>query len=571
MEKKSSAYGWVVTFSGTGINLALGALYAWSVFKKPLESAYGLNDKQSALPYSVAIIIFAVAMVLAGKMQDRLGPRIVATVGGALVFLGFLLSSFAVPGNALTFLVVGFGVLAGTGIGFGYASATPPAVKWFPPIKKGLITGLVVGGFGLASVYVAPMTTALINSKAPAAVKATAPEEAARAAERTRVLLVELKAEGIAKSENIEMAAAREEAAPLVAAEEKAKADAKAKSTVKPSLGEQMARLKAYIADPAAAKATAAEKKAKAVEAVKAGFVLTRAGEIAAAEGIPMSEAVIKAAPAVSEEMDAKAKEDARKYISAASFAFRTLAIIFGIMVLVFAQFLKNPPAGYKPTAAAPVAAKKNGNAPTQGVDYTVSEMLKTPQFYLIWIMFVFGSGAGLMVISFIGKLAKELYDAKIIALAGFVFVAILAIGNASGRIIAGFLSDKIGRARAMFLVFIIQAVVLSLFPKFNNTGAFVIGALIIGFDYGACLSLFPSITSDYYGLKNFGFNYGVVFTAWGVGGFIMPTYIAGVINVATGFYDLSFYVAAILCVAAAAITFLVKPPAVKNRVSGVG
>jgi len=231
----------------------------------------------------------------------------------------------------------------------------------------------------------------------------------------------------------------------------------------------------------------------------------------------------------------------------------------------LFAQFLKNPPAGYKPAAAAPAKAKKNGSAPTQGVDYSAGEMLKTPQFYLVWIMFVFGSGAGLMVISFIGKLAKELFDAKVIALAGFMFVAILAIGNASGRIIAGILSDKIGRTRAMFLVFILQAVILCLFPKFNNTAAFVIGALIVGFDYGACLSLFPSITSDYYGLKNFGLNYGVVFTAWGVGGFFMPTYIAGTINVATGFYDLSFYVAAILCVIAAAITFIVKPPVAKK------
>nr|HPI76449.1 MFS transporter [bacterium] len=158
MSKQSSSYGWVVTFAGTGINLALGALYAWSVFKKPLASAFDLSDKSTALPYSVAIIVFALMMVPAGRLQDKIGPRVVATISGILVGLGFIISSFATPGNALPYLVIGFGILAGSGIGFGYAAATPPAIKWFPPEKKGLIVGLVVGGFGLASVYVAPLT-----------------------------------------------------------------------------------------------------------------------------------------------------------------------------------------------------------------------------------------------------------------------------------------------------------------------------------------------------------------------------------------------------------------------------
>ena len=86
-------------------------------------------------------------MILAGRCQDRFGPRLTASIGGLLVGAGFLLCSTT---NSYGMWLLGFGVLAGIGIGFGYSSATPPALKWFPPAKTGLIAGLVVAGFGLA-------------------------------------------------------------------------------------------------------------------------------------------------------------------------------------------------------------------------------------------------------------------------------------------------------------------------------------------------------------------------------------------------------------------------------------
>ena len=195
--------------------------------------------------------------------------------------------------------------------------------------------------------------------------------------------------------------------------------------------------------------------------------------------------------------------------------------------------------------------------------------MLKTPQFYLLWLMYAFAAGAGLMIIA---KLAK-IVDVQAGVKAGFAFVALLAIGNAGGRVIAGFASDKIGRTRTMLIIFLFQAVLIFTLRAVTSAGAFTIISMLLGFNYGANLSLFPSITKDFYGLKNFGVNYGFVFTAWGVGGTIL-SYISGRVYdnavaaaKAAGlppvgnFYQ-AYTIAGFLLLVAAALSFLVKTPA---------
>lgn len=405
----NSSKGWVVTLAGTGINLALGVLYAWSVISKSLTKDWGWTATEASTPYAVACGIFAIMMVFAGRAQDKFGPRIVAALGGALTGIGLILASFASQNDSLL-MVIGFGVLAGSGIGLGYASATPPAVKWFPPAKKGLITGIVVSGFGLASVYISPLTKSLLASV-----------------------------------------------------------------------------------------------------------------------GINQT--------------------------------FMILGIAFFIVTVLLAQLLKNPPAGYvaagtpAPAAGAAASGKKN--------DYEWNEMVRTPQFYLLWIMFAFASFAGLMIIGHMAKIAAMQLPGKDL---GFVLVAILAVGNAGGRVIAGVVSDKLGRTKTMLLVFLLQAAVMLLLAKAVTPVLLVIGALAVGFNYGANLSLFPSVTYDYFGTKNGGVNYGLVFTAWGVGG-VFGSMVAGKIVDATKSYDQAFIVAAVLCVAAAAITFVTKAP--KNSTVG--
>ena len=154
-------HGWRVVFAGLGINLALGILYTWSVISGGVPAEWGWTQSDKAWPYAMACLTFCIVMVPAGRMQDKLGPRLVASIGGILVGTGMVLASFFTTPVGY---ILGFGVLAGAGIGFGYASATPPAVKWFPPAKTGMIAGIVVSGFGLASVYAAPLAKWLTDA-----------------------------------------------------------------------------------------------------------------------------------------------------------------------------------------------------------------------------------------------------------------------------------------------------------------------------------------------------------------------------------------------------------------------
>lgn len=364
--------------AGTGINLALGVLYSWSIFKLAIKSSVEsggsfrwdlaqLND-----PYSVACLVFAFSMIPAGRIQDRFGPRVTALVGGLLVGLGFLIVSRS---TAYAAWVLGFGVLAGTGIGFGYSAATPPALKWFPPARTGLVAGVVVAGFGLASVYIAPLSRWLIG----------------RYGLQTSMLF----------------------------------------------LG--------------------------------AGFV---------------------------------------------------------VVVGALSRLLVNPPAGWVPGRATADAGKRTPSgsaaAPAAAANVGPAQLLRSPVAWLLWATFFIGAGAGLMVIGSIGEMAK-----KSLGEAAFVAVVVMAIGNAGGRVAAGVASDRFGRQPTLTAMLGAQAV-LMLLASFvaaadqANAAACLALATLIGFNYGGNLSLFPSFTKDRFGLRNFGLNYGVIFTAWGVGGFIM-------------------------------------------------
>ena len=157
---KSNRQGWIVVAAGAGINLAFGVLYAWSIFAGKLQETLGWSNTETSIPYTVAIIMFALVMIPAGRLQDKIGPKWVTTIGGLLIGLGCILAGSM---TSILGLTISFGVLAGSGIGLGYASTTPPALKWFPPEKKGLISGIVVGGFGLATLYIVPLSNFLLS------------------------------------------------------------------------------------------------------------------------------------------------------------------------------------------------------------------------------------------------------------------------------------------------------------------------------------------------------------------------------------------------------------------------
>lgn len=172
---KVPARAWVVTFAGTAINLCLGILYAWSVWAKALVNVKeagtpmsGINagwtyltNAQAATPFSLCVIIFALFMIAGGRIQDKFGPKVGATLGGLCLAAGCIVAGLM---KSYEGLIVGFGVLGGIGMGIGYAAPTPAALKWFGPHRRGLVAGLVVGGYGGAALYIAPLAQKLITA-----------------------------------------------------------------------------------------------------------------------------------------------------------------------------------------------------------------------------------------------------------------------------------------------------------------------------------------------------------------------------------------------------------------------
>jgi MFS transporter, OFA family, oxalate/formate antiporter len=403
----SNNKGWLVVTAGLGVNLALGVLYAWSIFKAAIKASiesgaaggFQWDIKSINDPYALCCLVFAFTMIFAGKCQDKIGPSKTVLIGGLLVGSGFCLMAFD---NSYLSWLIGFGLLAGSGFGFGYAATTPASLKWFPPARTGLIAGIVVAGFGLAPVYIAPLSSWL------------------------------LAAFGIQKSMLI--------------------------------LG--------------------------------VGFT----------------------------------------------------AVVCGLSFLI-----KNPPAGFVAAPAVPAAISSNTSIPAKTYnDATAAQMLKNYRFYVLWICFFIGSGVGLMVIGSVAGLAKQsLGDLA------FVAVAIMAVGNAGGRIVAGVLSDKIGRRATLLLMTALQAVMMFIAMPVIGTKSplfLVLLATIIGFSYGSNLALFPTFAKDYWGLKNYGLNYGILFTSWGVGGMVMGK-VSEILVSMPGGQKLSFMLAGGLCVAASALT----------------
>ncbi|MBM9531287.1 OFA family MFS transporter [Desulfoprunum benzoelyticum] len=173
--QKEPTQAWVTVFAGMAINLCLGILYAWSMWgtaltdvEKAGQPMTGLNEgwiyltnAQASTPYSLCVIIFALLMIPGGKIQDKISPKFGATLGGLLLAAGCIIAGMM---KSYTGLIIGFGIFGGIGMGIGYAAPTPAALKWFGPHRRGLIAGIVVGGYGGAALYVGPLANYLIKN-----------------------------------------------------------------------------------------------------------------------------------------------------------------------------------------------------------------------------------------------------------------------------------------------------------------------------------------------------------------------------------------------------------------------
>jgi len=239
---------------------------------------------------------------------------------------------------------------------------------------------------------------------------------------------------------------------------------------------------------------------------------------------------------------------------------FMTLGIIFLIAIFFSSLLLVNPPEAWVPKGFK--VEKKKAKA---AVNFTARQMLKTKQFWFLWLMFTFAASAGLMVI---GNLKPFGINSGLTAALAGSAVGILALFNGAGRITWGFLSDKIGRTRAMTFMFILQGMMMLILIKMGATPlTLAIAAAWVGFNFGGNFALFPSATADFFGTKNLGINYGWVFTSYGVAGILGPI-LGGRIFDLTGSYLYAFMPSGILCILAAGLAIATKRPAAQAAAS---
>ncbi len=238
---------------------------------------------------------------------------------------------------------------------------------------------------------------------------------------------------------------------------------------------------------------------------------------------------------------------------------FVVLGVIFFVMTLVGAFLLKNPPAGYRPPGWVPAPASK---AAATTYEFTPGEMWRTPTAYYMWIAYALGAAAGLMVISQLVPFAKSV---KVPSAALQVITLVIAAGgNAAGRIFSGWMSDALGRLNVLRLMIGISAVSMFILPHTGTLFAvpilLYVMVFVVYWCYGTQLSVNASTTSDFWGTKNAGINYGLLFTAWGVAGIIGPR-IGGKLFDTYKNYQAAFYTAAALSVVALVFEYLARRP----------
>lgn len=400
MVEEKLSQRWIVVIGGFLILMCLGVAYTWGVFIMPIAKEFGWGRGETSLAVSILLLVFSVFMVAGGIAEKKYGPKVIASAGGILVSLGWILACFT---KSLWWLYFSYGVLSGIGTGLGYSSSISTAIKWFPD-KKGLVIGIVVFGFGFGAAFIAPLAARFIEL-----------------------------------------------------------------------------------------------------------------------------------------------------------YGWRTTMLIYGIcsgmIIIGAAQLLKAPPANWNPAAG---VAQKGAGLKADSYDFSPRQMLKTATFRLIFITYFIAMLAGMMVIGHISAFA---IDAGYTANQAAFMLTVLAIANGLGRIFFGVLFDKIGRKNAIGALLLFMAAGMLILSSTLTLFAFYAAAGFIGLCFGGFLAVYPAATGDFFGARDFGINYGLVFMGYGAGCFMGPWF-AGVVYDITGSYAFAFMLAGILAAAGSIITFLfLKPP----------
>ncbi|MHA1680705.1 MAG: L-lactate MFS transporter [Promethearchaeota archaeon] len=232
--------------------------------------------------------------------------------------------------------------------------------------------------------------------------------------------------------------------------------------------------------------------------------------------------------------------------------------LIIGVMVILGSLVLKNPPEGYKPEGwNPPVKKAEDGSVILE--NWTPKEMVKTPTYWLLWIMFIFSAICGLMVIGNYKGYGGSISAAATASAATIGGIA--ALFNGLGRVFWGKMSDSLGRTKAMKIMFGIQGVAMVIFALVPNFVVWIILVQVLYFCFGGNFSMFPSATGEYFGTKNLGSNYGLVFTAYGIAGIVGAIAASPMLQAMGGNYLGYFMLFAVLSLVALGISFITKPP----------
>ena len=433
MAKDSYLNRWTVIAGALMIQVILGTVYGFSVFVQPLELEFGWSRATTQWAFSFALATFAISMIPAGRLQDRIGPRKVASIGGILLGLSFLIAAVIVGGDRPWALYLTYGIIGGAGIGFGYVCPIAAAVKWYPD-KRGLITGLAVAGFGAGALFFAGPASILL---------------------------------------------------------------------LPPADGQSMG----------------------IGQILMVGLGFSTGGGF----GIGWK-------------------------------AFFVLhGVVCAVVVLVGATLLRNPPEGWTPPGWSPTRTAAKAK-----IDFEWRSMLDSPLAVMLWLTFIFGATSGLMAIGQWKPMMGSILGGMTFApawMGGFGRfiepVGILAVFNALGRIFWGKMSDTIGRPRSMTIMYLMQGMTFMLLVSVHSHLAIFLASALVGLNFGGNFALFPSATADYFGTKNLGMNYGLIFTAYGVAGILGPV-VGGVLFDVTEQYVMAFVFAGLLCFLAAGCAVVV-------------
>ena len=414
---------WIIAIAAFLMQIALGSVYAWSVFLNPVIKLYGVPKAQANLTFSIVLLALGITAGFGGYFNNRFGPRVVATAGGILYGLGVILAGLTAPTHNLLLLYLTYGVIGGIGIGLGYivalamlikgtrwrraqdsivyGTAIGNALKWFPD-RRGFITGLAVAGFGAGAVFTGQI------------------------------------------------------AAPLV--------------------------------DP------------KSSSFIGVGSTFTYFG------------------------------------------------IAYLVIVVLVAQFFRTAPEGYAPTGWTPSTRQRTDRAVR---DYTLSEALHLPRWYLLWLILALNVTAGAALISVASPLAQSFTG--VTATTAALIVSTIAIFNGAGRLFWGWVSDGIGRPFTFLSLFVIQIIAFAVLPSINTFAVLLIPAAIIGLCYGGGFGTMPAFAADFFGPKNAGTIYGAMLTAWSAGGIVGPLLIASID------FRTALYIIAVLMLVSTPLPFVAR------------